>query len=133
MQARRILRDPWNNDLSLRDHRSGISLKLSRLRLTAAVPALLVAFCGAAAAQTASQITPPSFRPGAPQAGASIIFSGRPGLDAPPGAERLTVRIRGIAVEGPLPPLSAEHRALEARLVGRPVRASELFAAVREL
>jgi hemolysin activation/secretion protein len=87
----------------------------------------------AALAQTASQITPPTFRPGAPSAGGSIIFSGRPGLDAPPGAERLTVRIKGITVEGPLPALAAEHRALEARLVGRPVPASELFAAVREL
>ena len=133
MRVRRILRDPWNNDLSSRDHRSGVSLKRSRLGLIAAIPSLLVAFCGAAAAQSASQITPPSFRPGAPQAGGSIIFSGRPGLDAPPGAERLTVRIKSIAVEGPLPALSAEHRALEARLVGRPIRASELFAAVREL
>jgi hypothetical protein len=133
MRVRRILRDPWNYDLSSRDYRSDVSLKRSRLGLIAAIPSLLVAFCGAAAAQSASQITPPSFRPGAPQAGGSIIFSGRPGLDAPLGAERLTVRIRGIAVEGLLPALSAENRALEARLVGRPIRTSELFAAVREL
>ena len=110
----------------------------NKIKATPAIFAMATALCfsalpSAALAQSASQITPPSFRPGGPAAGGTIIFSGRPGLDAPAGADRLTVRIKGITVEGPLPALSAEHRALEQRLVGRPIKASELFEAVREL
>lgn len=89
-----------------------------------AVPAL---------AQTASQITPPSFRPSQSQSGSALVFSGQPGLGTPAGAERLTVRLSGIAIENVPPGFSAEASALEARLVGRRIAASEIFAAAREL
>ena len=38
--------------------------------------------------QTASQITPPTFRPDLPAVGGSVVFSGEPGLAAPAGAVR---------------------------------------------
>jgi hemolysin activation/secretion protein len=86
-----------------------------------------------ALAQTAGQITPPTFRPDQPRPGAAVVFSGRAGLEAPPGAERLFVRIARVSVEGGRPELAAAHQALEARLAGQRVPASEIFAAARDL
>lgn len=84
-------------------------------------------------AQTASQITPPSFRPDQLRAGGTLVFSGKPGLDAPAGAERLTIKLSGVTIEGGLGELSAEHQRLQSRLAGGRIPASELFAAAREL
>jgi hemolysin activation/secretion protein len=84
-------------------------------------------------AQTAAQLTPPTFRPDLPQVGGAIVFSGEPGLEAPPGAERFSVTISGVTIEGGLPAMAGAEQALEARLVGGPVPVSELFAAVQDL
>ena len=84
-------------------------------------------------AQTASQITPPTFRPAPPSLGGAVVFSGQPGLEAPPGAERLSISISGVAIEGALPDMAAANQAFEARLVGRPVPVSEIFAAAQDL
>ena len=84
-------------------------------------------------AQTASQITPPSFRPDQPRAGGSLTFSGRPGLDAPAGAERLSIRLSGVTIEGGRSELAAEQERLRTRLTGGRIAASELFAAARDL
>lgn len=84
-------------------------------------------------AQTASQITPPSFRPDQPRAGGALLFSGRPGLDAPAGAERLWIRLSGVSIEGGRRELAAEQQRLQARLTRGRIQASELFAAAREL
>jgi hemolysin activation/secretion protein len=83
--------------------------------------------------QTASQITPPTFRPDLPAVGGAVVFSGEPGLAAPAGAERLSVAVSGVTVEGGLPELAPAHRALEARLVGGRVPVSEIFAAAQDL
>ncbi|MBP7002429.1 ShlB/FhaC/HecB family hemolysin secretion/activation protein [Amaricoccus sp.] len=83
--------------------------------------------------QTASQITPPTFRPELPRIGGAVVFSGAPGLDAPPGSDRLSITLSGVTVEGGRPELAAEEAALEARLVGGPVAVSDLFAAARAL
>ncbi|WP_375454852.1 ShlB/FhaC/HecB family hemolysin secretion/activation protein [uncultured Methylobacterium sp.] len=55
------------------------------------------------------------------------------GPEAPAGADRLTVRVRRVAVEGGLPALAGTTAALQARLSGRTVTAAEIFAAAREL
>jgi hemolysin activation/secretion protein len=112
-------------------------------RLTAAArrypgiaAAILLAACPSATyvlAQTASQITPPTFRPAPPSLGGAVVFSGQPGLEAPPGAERLSISISGVAIEGALPDMAAANQAVEARLVGRPVPVSEIFAAAQRL
>lgn len=83
--------------------------------------------------QTASQITPPSFRPEQGRGGGSLIFSGKPGLDAPVGAERLSIRLSGVTIEGGHAELAAEQARLRARLVRGRIPASELFAAARDL
>lgn len=61
------------------------------------------------------------------------MFSGRPGLDAPAGAENLSIRLSGVSVEGGVGDLADERRRLQDRLTGRRIKASELFAAAREL
>lgn len=105
----------------------------SRLGL-AALAACLAAPDGTQAwAQSAAQITPQTFRPATPRGGSSLVFSGQPGLDAPAGADKLFVSISGITVQGGLPELAGEIASLRARLVGKRVPASEIFAAAREL
>ncbi len=84
-------------------------------------------------AQTASQITPPSFRPDQQRVGGALIFSGRPGLDAPAGAERLWIRLSGVNIEGGRGELAAAQQLLRERLMRGRVPASELFSAAREL
>jgi hemolysin activation/secretion protein len=86
-----------------------------------------------AVAQTASQITPPSFRPAPTGGGASVEFFGSPGLESPPGAEKLSITLRRVQVEGTLPALEAETREITARIAGRRILASAIFEAAREL
>ncbi len=97
--------------------------------------ALLLTVVGSVPAwsQSASQITPPTFRPSPSAPGTAVIVSGQPGLNAPAGADRLFVKLSGVTVEGGRPELAGDVEALRARLVGRRVPASELFAAARDL
>jgi hemolysin activation/secretion protein len=111
--------------LSPRVFRRSVLLSLSIVALTVGAAPVR--------AQTASQITPPAFRQPLPQVGRVIVFSGQPGLEAPAGADRLFVRLKGVTIEGGLPELAAEQRAFEARFVGRRVPASEIFLAAQEL
>ena len=95
----------------------------------------LLAFAGlpvAAFGQTASQITPPTFQPQTIHRGGFIIPDVE-GLATPAGAEKLRVRLSGLAVAGGLPELAAVSAALEATLIGREITGAELFAAAREL
>lgn len=84
-------------------------------------------------AQTASQITPRTFEPTPPPLGGAVVFSGQPGLEAPPGSDRLSITISGVSVEGGAPDMGPATAALEQRLVGKPVPVSELFAAAQAL
>lgn len=92
----------------------------------------LVTLPAAARAQTASQITPPSFRPNLERAGGFAVTGGT-GLATPSGAERLFVQLSGIQIKGGLPEMAAATAELERRLVGRPVSGAEIFAATRDL
>jgi len=85
-----------------------------------------------ALAQTASQITPPSFRPKLERPG-GFALPGIPGLATPAGAEKLFVRLSGVAVTGGLAELAEATADLARRLVGRPVSGAEVFAAARDL
>jgi hemolysin activation/secretion protein len=88
---------------------------------------------GHALAQTASQITPQSFRPPLQSQGGSLLIPEGPGLDAPAGAERLSVRVRAVQVDGTLPDLADATRAIVEPLAGRTSTAAELFAVARDL
>ena len=94
--------------------------------------AALTLLPGLAFAQTASQITPPSFRPDLERQG-GFALPGAPGLATPAGAEKLFVRLTGISIKGGLPQLAAATAELEAKLTGRKVSGADVFAAAREL
>lgn len=83
-------------------------------------------------AQTASQITPPSFRPEVSHGG-GVVVPGGAGLATPAGAEKLNVRLSGVSVSGGLSQLAEATEALKARLSGRRITGAEIFAAAREL
>jgi hemolysin activation/secretion protein len=85
-----------------------------------------------ALAQTASQITPPSFRP-LPNRGGGFSLQGGRGLTAPAGAEKLFVRLAAVEIEGGRPELAGAMEELKARIVGRQVSAAEVFAAASDL
>lgn len=84
-------------------------------------------------AQTASQITPPSFRP-PPQADtAGVSIPEGSGLEAPADAEKLRVKLADVRVEGGLPDMAEATRKIIASLAHRTVTAAEIFAAARAL
>ena len=114
--------------------RPAIRCPMARVLLTATLGlAALCATALSAQAQTASQVTPGDFQPRLQRLSGSVVFSGQPGLVAPQGADRLSVTIRDVAVENARPALDAATQALRARLTGRPVAVSEIFAAAAAL
>lgn len=84
-------------------------------------------------AQTASEITPPSFAPEPRRPVVSIVFGGAPGLGAPAGAETLTIAIGSVEIEGAFPRMAEANRAAVARLTSGRIRASEIFEAAQAL
>lgn len=94
----------------------------------------LLAASPVAFAQTASQVVSPSYAPPVvrPVEG-GMSFDSATGLDAPKGAEKLSVTPSGLIVEGGRPELSAETAKVEASLKGRRVTGADLFAAARQL
>ena len=91
-------------------------------------------FSSGAPAQTASQITPQTFAPPVQGGlGGGVGVGATPGLDTPPGAEKLFVRLRDIRVEGGFPELGDETAAIRAKLMGQRVSGAAIFAAAREL
>jgi hemolysin activation/secretion protein len=61
------------------------------------------------------------------------VFSGQPGLDTPAGADRLSVTLSGLSVDGDAADRAGAIAALRSRLAGKKILASEIFAAVRDL
>lgn len=85
-------------------------------------------------AQTASQVTQPSYAPPAVRAvDGGLSLPETTGLDAPKGAEKLRVTPSGLDVAGGKPELAKETVAVETALKGKRVTGAELFAAARKL
>ncbi|QPC95090.1 ShlB/FhaC/HecB family hemolysin secretion/activation protein [Mesorhizobium sp. INR15] len=84
-------------------------------------------------AQTASQITPPSFRPLPKPDTAQVSIPEGSGLEAPAGAEKLKVRLADVRVEGGLPAMAEATRKIIEGLAHRTVTAAEIFTAARML
>ncbi|WP_168201374.1 ShlB/FhaC/HecB family hemolysin secretion/activation protein [Qingshengfaniella alkalisoli] len=93
------------------------------------VALIMLILPGLAQAQTASQITPDSFEPPLPRVSGSVDFSGQAGLQAPAGADQLSVTISGVDITGELPSLEPAGQRLRDKLVGGPVPVSDIFAA----
>jgi hypothetical protein len=109
----------------------GSSARRTWLVLLAAAAGLSVQ--ASAFAQTASQITPPSFRPPSQANTAGVSIPEGSGLEAPAGAEKLKVKLRDVSVEGGLPDMAEATRKIVAGLAHRTVTAAEIFAAARAL
>jgi hemolysin activation/secretion protein len=89
---------------------------------------------GPALAQTAGELPQPSLAP-VPQQRltGALVFSGQPGLAAPPGADRLSVAIRSVSVSGTLAGMQPATAALQARLTRGRISVAEIFAAASDL
>lgn len=91
-------------------------------------------FAPGAYAQTAGQVTPKNFLPPPPPGPpGGFVIPESPQLETPAGADKLTIRVGGVEIDGALPQLQSANDALVARLSGQRVAASEIFAAAREL
>ncbi|WP_254633932.1 ShlB/FhaC/HecB family hemolysin secretion/activation protein [Mesorhizobium sp. GbtcB19] len=104
-----------------------------RVKMALAAASACLWLSAGAFAQTASQITPPTFRPppGPDTAGVSIPES--KGLEAPAGAEKLKVKLTGVHIGGGLADMTDATRKVTAGLSRRTVTAAEIFAAARQL
>lgn len=94
---------------------------------------LTLGIAGLAQAQTASQITPPSFAPPLRGAGGGLTIRDGAGTQTPPGADTLSVRVSSVRIEGGAGTAPAEAEAIAARLSGRTVSAAAIFEAARDL
>ena len=93
----------------------------------------VAAFTGAATAQTASEITPSDFAPEPRRLTGALVFTGEPGLGAPPGAEALTIEIAGVDIEGAFPEMAAANDAAVAWLTDGRIAASVIFETAQAL
>lgn len=83
-------------------------------------------------AQTASQITPPTFAPPLPTARAPVSIPGDSETAAPAGVDQLEVTLTGLIVEG-ADINSAALARWRAQLVGKPIKVADIFAAARAI
>ncbi|QFG38231.1 hemolysin activation/secretion protein [Paracoccus pantotrophus] len=119
--------------------RRGIRPPRPTARPTALIAALAVLALPAGPARTqprpptASQITQDSYQPPMQRLSGSVVFSGSPGLAAPEGADRLSIQLADVRVEGALPGSEARIAALRQRVVGKRIAVSEIFAAASDL
>lgn len=100
---------------------------------TAALVAGFLALASAALAQTAGQVTAPSYEPPPQQSAGSVVFSGAPGLKAPEGAEKLSILIKHVTVEDGLPEMAPAQALLETRLTRGRISVAEIFSAAADL
>lgn len=84
-------------------------------------------------AQTASQVTPQSFEPQLQKQNSGIVIPEASGPVAPKGAEKLTVRLKAVKVEGGFPDFAEDEVRVTKSLTGGPVTAAALFEAVGQL
>lgn len=101
-----------------------------------AAPASVIALClmaPLAQAQTASSVTPESFQPPLRNLSGSVVFTGQPGTQAPPGSEQIGITLSGVSIDGAFPQMAAADAAYRARLTRGRIPVSELFDATAEL
>lgn len=113
-----------------------MNISKKRFFLAGAVPTFGLALATpiSVLAQTAGQLTQESYAPPvvrAAERGLSLPAS--TGVDAPQGAEKLSVTPSGLLVKGGLPALSRETSSIEATLKNKRVTGADLFAAARAL
>uniref|UniRef100_A6VSJ0 Polypeptide-transport-associated domain protein ShlB-type n=1 Tax=Marinomonas sp. (strain MWYL1) TaxID=400668 RepID=A6VSJ0_MARMS len=101
---------------------------------TALVVTGLTAFPLSAFAETASQVTQPSYAPAVTSPAQGVLdLPATSNLTAPAGADTLFVTPSGLTVEGQLPELQSETAKIETSIKDQRVSGSELFAAAQAL
>lgn len=104
----------------------------ARLR-SAALLAIATLLAAPLQAQTASQITPREFTPELQRLRGSVVFTGQPGTQAPPGSEAIGITLSGVDLQNPLPQMAGANRAYVDRLTRGRIPVSELFEATAAL
>lgn len=86
-----------------------------------------------AIAQSASEITPQSFRPELQRLNGSIVFTGQAGTQAPAGSENIGITLSSVNLQGGLSQMAEANAAFKARLTRGRIAVSELFDATAGL
>lgn len=94
---------------------------------------VLAALAGPLAAQNASQVTPETFTPPLQRLAGSIEFAGGTGTQAPPGAEKFSIRLSGVGLQDGLSEMGVANAAFETRLTRGTIPVSEIFNAAADL
>ena len=84
-------------------------------------------------AQTASEITPESFQPPQIRLQGAVVFTGEPGVQAPPGSENLSISIADVNLVDAFPELADANAAYQTRLTRGRIAVSEIFDATSDL
>ena len=84
-------------------------------------------------AQTASEVTAPTFAPDAQRLTGAVVFSGERGTAPPAGAEKLLINLAGVTLDGGLPQMADANAAVQARLSGKTITVAEIFNAASDL
>lgn len=84
-------------------------------------------------AQTASELTPPTFQPENQRLSGPVKISAPSVVEAPAGADKLFVALADVALEGALPEMAAVNAELKKYLVGGTIAVSDIFRAAGEL
>lgn len=77
-----------------------------------------------------SQVTPPTLRP-TPTPGGGVAIPESPGLQAPPGADRISVTIRRVVVDGAFEDLAGASESLARLVQGRRLTVAQLYLAAQ--
>lgn len=104
-----------------------------RSHLLAVSSLFLLASLSFAQAQTASQVTPRTFAPAQRPAGQGFVIPEGAGPEAPAGAQKISLRLGAVKVEGGLPDMAGATADLVASLSGKKVTVARIFEAAREL
>ncbi len=83
-------------------------------------------------AQSASQVVPDSYAPVAQQPGGPVVIPQDMPTQVPDGAQDLVVTLSGVRIEGAVADPAAV-AALEAQLLGKPVKVAAIFEAAHQL
>ncbi|MGI4857481.1 MAG: ShlB/FhaC/HecB family hemolysin secretion/activation protein [Janthinobacterium lividum] len=107
----------------------------SRPRILSSIAVLLLAASGSALAQTASQVTPPSFAPDGAQPHLQPIVTGLPLAPQTPaaGEGQRTVHLREVQLYGSMPALQGASAVMVQRLQNQTVTIDDIYAAAHAL
>ena len=97
------------------------------------IVALALSLGSPVCAQTASEVTPGNFQPPLQKLNGTVVFTGQPGTQAPPGSEAIGITLSDVTIENASPTLATANDAFRSRLTRGRIPVSELFDATAML